>query len=123
MTVFMGFKSPAVYAVGIIENTMQVRMLLVDMTSHEILILAFEELLTYLLTVLQSSFGSNFTGLETDNEVLGKNGTSACSVCPYFFIVTVSLFGNRAAPLRNDQSAVVRLIGIGDVFQCCKLIS
>ena len=90
----MRFKSSAVNAVGIIENTMQVRMLLVDMTSHEILILAFEKLLTYLLTVLQSSFRSNFTGLETDNEVLGKNGTSACSVRPYFFIVTVSLFGN-----------------------------
>ena len=73
---------------------MQVRMLLVNMTSHEILILAFEKLLTYLLTVLQSSFGSYFTGLETDNEVLGENGTSACSVRPYFFIVTVSLFGN-----------------------------
>ena len=119
----MRFKSPAVNAVGIIENTMQVRMLLVDMASHEILILAFKKLLTYLLTVLQSSFGSNFTGLETDNEVLGKNGTPPCTVCPYFFIVTVSLFGNRAAPLCDDQSAVVRLIGVGDVFQCCKLIS
>ena len=119
----MRFKSPAVDAIRIVENAMQVGMLLVDMASHEILILAFEKLLTYLLTVLQSSFGSNFTGLETDNEVLGKNATSACTVCPYFFIVTVSLFGNRAAPLRNDQSAVVRLIGIGDVFQCCKLIS
>ena len=119
----MGFKSPAVNAVGIIENAMQMYMTFINMASHEILILAFEKLLTYLLTVLQSSFRINFTGLETDNEVLGKNGTSACSVCPYFFIVTVSLFGNRAAPLRNDQSAVVRLIGIGDVFQCCKLIS
>lgn len=92
--VFMGFKSPAVNAVGIIENAMQMYMTFINMASHEILILAFEELLTYLLTVLQSSFGSNFTGLETDNEVLGKNGTSACTVCPYFFIVTVSLFGN-----------------------------
>ena len=121
--VFMGFKSPAVYAIGVIENAVKVGMFLVDMASHKILILAFEELLTYLLTVLQSSFRSNFTGLETDNEVLGKNGTSACSVCPYFFIVTVSLFGNRAAPLCNNQSAVVRLIRVGDVFQCCKLIS
>ena len=113
----MGFKGSPVYAVGIIENTMQVDMLLVDMASHEILILAFEELLTYLLTVLQSSFGSNFTGLETDNEVLGKNGTSACTVCPYFFIVTVSLFGIGAAPLSKNQSAVIRLFGIGDILQ------
>ena len=93
MTVFVSLKSPAVNAVGIIENHMKVRMPLVDMASHEILILAFEKLLTYLLTVLQSSFGSNFIGLETDNEVLGENGTSACSIRPYFFIVTVSLFG------------------------------
>ena len=48
----MRFKSPAVYAVGIIKNHMKVRMLLVDMASHKILILAFEELLTYLLTEL-----------------------------------------------------------------------
>ena len=89
----MRFKSPAVNAVGIIENTMQMYMTFINMASHKILILAFEELLTYLLTVLQSSFGSNFTRLETDNEVLGKNGTPPCTVCPYFFIVTVSLFG------------------------------
>lgn len=121
--VFMGFKSPAVNAVGIIENAMQMYMTFINMASHKILILAFEKLLTYLLTVLQSSFGSYFTGLETDNEVLGENGTSACSVCPYFFIVTVSLFGNRAATLCDNQPAVIRLVGIGDVFQCCKLIS
>ena len=119
----MRFKSSAVDAVGVIENTMQMYMTFINMASHEILILAFKKLLTYLLTVLQSSFWSNFTGLETDNEVLGKNGTPACTVCPYFFIVTVSLFGNRAAPLCYNQPAVVRLVGIGDVFQCCKLIS
>lgn len=119
----MSFKSPAVYAVDIIENTMQMYMTFINMASHKILILAFKKLLAYLLTVLQSSFGSNFTGLETDNEVLGKNGTPACTVCPYFFIVTVSLFGNRAAPLCNNQPAVVRFVWIGDVFQCCKLIS
>ena len=69
-------------------------MLLVDMASHEILIFAFQKLLTYLLTELQCSLWSDLTGLETHDEVLGENGTSACSVCPYFFIVTVSLFGN-----------------------------
>ena len=90
----MSFKSPAVYAVGIIENAMQVGMLLVDMASHEILILAFKELLAYLLTELQCSFGSDLPRLETNNEVLGEDGAFACSVCPYFFIVTMSLFGN-----------------------------
>ena len=119
----MGFKSLAVYAVGIIENAMKVRMLLVDMASHEILIFAFEELLTYFLTELQGSLRSDLTGLETNNEVLGENGTPACSVRSYFFIVTVSLFGNRAATLCDNQPAVIRLVGIGDVFQCCKLIN
>ncbi len=113
----MSLKSPAVNTVGIIENAMQVGMLLVDMTSHEILVFAFEELFAYLLTELQCSFGSDLTGLKTDNEVLGKNGTSACSVRPYFFVVTVSLFRIGTAPLREDQSAVICLFGIGDVFQ------
>ena len=96
---------------------MKVRMLLVDMASHEILILAFEKLLAYLLTELQGSFGSDLTGLETDNEVLGEDCASACSVRTYFFIVTVSLFGISAAPLRENQSAVIRLFGIGDILQ------
>ena len=115
--VFVRFKSPAVDAVGVIEHAMQVGMLLVDMAGHEILVFAFKELLTYLLTELQCSFGSNFPRLETDDKVLGKNGTSACSVRPYFFKVMVSLFGLTAAPLREDQSAVVRLFRVGDVFQ------
>ena len=92
-------------------------MLLVDMTSHKILILAFKELLTYLLTELQCSFGSDLPRLETHNEVLGENGTSACSVRPYFFKVTMSLFGIGAAPLCENQSAVIRLFGVGDIFQ------
>ena len=113
----MSFKSPAVDAVGIIENAMKVRMLLVDMASHEILILAFEKLLAYLLTELQCTFGRDLTGLETDNEVLGEDCASACSVRPYFFVVTVSLFGIGAAPLCENQSAVIRLFGVGYVFQ------
>ena len=113
----MSFKSPAVDAVGIIENAMKVRMLLVDMASHEILILAFEKLLAYLLTELQCTFGRDLTGLETDNEVLGEDGAFACSVRTYFFVVTVSLFGIGAAPLREDQSAVIRLFRVGDIFQ------
>ena len=115
--VFVCFKSPAVYAVGVIENAVKVGMLLVDMASHEILILAFKELLTYLLTELQGSFWSNFPRLETDDKVLGENGASASSVRPYFFKVTVSLFGIGAATLREDQSAVVRLFRVGDIFQ------
>ena len=113
----MRFKSPAVDAIRIVENAMQVGMLLVDMAGHEILILAFQKLLTYLLTELQCSFGSDFPRLETDDKVLGKNGAFACSVRPYFFKVTMSLFGIGAAPLCENQSAVIRLFGVGDIFQ------
>ena len=113
----MRFKSLAVYAVGVIENAMEMRMVLVYVAGHEILVFAFEELLTYLLTELQCSLRRDLTGLETHDEVLGENGTSACSVRPDFFIVTVSLFRIGTAPLREDQSAVIRLFWISDVFQ------
>ena len=92
-------------------------MVLVYVAGHEILIFAFEKLLAYLLTELQCSFGSDLTGLETDNEVLGEDGASARSVRPDFFIIMVSLFGIGAAPLREDQFAVIRLFGVGNVFQ------
>ncbi len=92
-------------------------MLLVDVAGHEILVFAFEELLTYLLTELQGSLRRDLTGLETHNEVLGEDCASARSVRPYFFKVMVSLFGIGAAPLREDQSAVIRLFWVGDVFQ------
>ena len=115
--VLVRFKSPAVDAIRIIENAMEMRMFLVYVAGHEILILAFEKLLTYLLTELQGSLRSDLTWLETDNKVLGENETSACSVRPDFFIIMVSLFGIGAAPLREDQFAVIRLFGIGYVFQ------
>ena len=92
-------------------------MLFISMASHEILILAFEKLLAYLLTELQCTFGRDLTGLETDNEVLGEDCASARSVRSYFFKVTVSLFGIGAAPLSKNQSAVICLFGIGDILQ------
>ena len=115
--VFVCFKSPAVYAVGVIENAVKVGMLLVDVTSHEILVFAFEELLAYLLTELQCSLRCDLPRLETDDKVLGEDCASARSVRPYFFKVTVSLFRIGSATLREDQSAVVRLFGVGDIFQ------
>jgi len=57
-------------------------MLLVDMASHEILIFAFEELLTYLLTELQGSLRRDLPRLETDDKVLGENGAFARPVFP-----------------------------------------
>ena len=113
----MRFKSPAVDAIRIVENAMEKRMILVNVAGHEILVFAFKELLTYLLTELQCSLRRDFPRLETDDKVLGENGTSACSVRPYFFKVTVSLFRIGAAPLCEDQSAVICLFGIGDILQ------
>ena len=119
----MSFKSPAVNAVGIIENTMQVRMLLVNMASHEILILAFEKLLAYLLPNLQSSLRENLPRLETDNKVLGKDGAFPRSAFPDLLKIMVCLFRIGAAPVRDDQPAVICLFRIGDIFQRCKLIN
>ena len=113
----MRFKSLAVDAIRIVENAMEMRMVLVYVAGHKILVFAFEELLTYFLTELQGSLRSDFTRLETHNEVLGEDCASARSVRTYFFKVMVSLFRIGAAPLREDQSAVVRLFGICDVFQ------
>ena len=115
--VFVRFKSPAVDAIRIVENAMEMCMVLVDVAGHEIQVFAFEELLTYLLTELQGSLRRDLTGLETHNEVLGEDCASARSVRPYFFKVTVSLFGIGAATLRENQSAVIRLFGICNVFQ------
>ena len=92
-------------------------MVLVYVAGHEILIFAFQKLLTYLLTELQGSLRRDLTRLETDDKVLCKNGAFACSVRPDFFKATVSLFGIGAAPLREDQSAVICLFGIGDILQ------
>ena len=92
-------------------------MLLVDMAGHEILIFAFEELLAYLLTELQGSLRRDLTRLETHNEVLGEDCASARSVRPYLFKVMMSLFRIDAATLCKDQSAVVRLFRVGNIFQ------
>lgn len=119
----MCFKSSAVNAVGIIENAMQVNVFFVNMTSHKILILAFKKLLTYLLSDLQSSLRQDFPRLKTDNEVLCKDCAFPRSAFPDFLKVMVCLFGIRAASVRDDQSAVIRLFRIGDIFQRCKLIN
>jgi hypothetical protein len=117
------FKSPAVDAVGVIENHMKVRVVFVDVAGHEILVFAFEELLTYLLTELQCSFGSNFPRLETDDKVLGENGAFARPVFPNLGKIMTCLQRSRAATFCYDKPAIVGLFGVGDVVQCCKVIS
>ena len=113
----MCLKSSAVNAVGIIENAMQMRMLLVDMTSHEILIFTFEELLTYLLSDLQGSFGSDLPRLKADYKVLCKDGAFARTVFPYFCKIMTCLQRIRAAPVCDNEPAVVGLVGVGDIVQ------
>ena len=119
----MRFKSPAVDAVGVIENYMKVRVVFVDVAGHEILIFAFQKLLAYLLTELQGSFGLDLTGLETHNEVLGEDGAFTCTVFSDLSKIMTCLQRIRAAPFGDDQSAVICLFGVGDVVQCCKVIS
>ena len=121
--VFMRFKSLAVYAVGVIESYMKVRVIFVDVAGHKILIFAFEELLAYLLTELQCSFGSNFPRLKTDDKVLGENGAFACTVFPNLSKIMTCLQRIGAATFCYDKPAVVGLFGVGDVVQCCKVIS
>ena len=98
-------------------------MILVDVAGHEILIFAFQKLLAYLLTELQGSFGLDLTGLETDNEVLGEDGAFASSVFPNLGKIMTCLQRIRAATFCYDKPAVVGLVGVGDVVQCCKVIS
>ena len=102
---------------------MQVGMLLVDMAGHEILIFAFQKLLTYLLTELQCSLRSNFPRFETDDKVLGENGAFARSVFLDLSKIMTCLQRIGAAPLGDNQSAVICLFGVGNVVQCCKVIS
>ncbi len=119
----MRFKSPAVDAVGVIENAVKVGMLLVDVTSHEILVFAFEELLAYLLTELQCSLRCDLPRLETDDKVLGEDRASARPVFPNLGKIMTCLQRIRAATFCDYQSAVIRLFRICDVVQCCKVIS
>ena len=119
----MCFKSPDVDAVGIIENHMKVRVFLVDVAGHKILIFAFKELLTYLLTDLQGSLRCDLPRLETHNEVLGENGAFACTVFPNLSKIMTCLQRIRAATFCDDEPAVIRLFRICDVVQCCKVIS
>ena len=119
----MRFKSPAVDAIRIVENAMEMRMVLVYVAGHEILVFAFEELLAYLLTELQGSLRRDLTGLETDNKVLGKNGAFARPVFPNLRKIMTCLQRSRAATFCYDKPAVVGLVGVGDVVQCCKVIS
>lgn len=119
----MRFKSPAVDAIRIVENAMEMRMVLVYVAGHEILIFAFQKLLTYLLTELQCSLWCDLPRLETDDKVLSKNGAFACSVFPNLSKIMTCLQRIRAATFCYDKLAVVGLFGVGDVVQCCKVIS
>ena len=102
---------------------MEMRMVLVDVAGHEILIFAFQKLLTYLLTELQCSFGSNFPRLKTDDKVLGENGAFACTVFPNLGKIMTCLQRIRAATFGDDKSAVIRFFRVSNVVQCCKVIS
>ena len=119
----MSFKSPAVDAIRIVENAMEMRMVLVYVAGHEILVFAFEELLAYLLTEMQCSLRCDLPRLETDDEVLGENRTFTCPVFPNLSKIMTCLQRIGATTFCYDKPAVVGLFGVGDVVQCCKVIS
>ena len=119
----MSFKSPAVDAIRIVENAMEMCMVLVDVAGHEILIFTFQKLLTYLLTELQCSLRCDFPRLETYNKVLGKDCAFTCPVFPNLGKIMTCLQRIRAATFGDDQSAVIRFFRISNVVQCCKVIS
>ena len=98
-------------------------MVFVGMAGHEILIFAFQKLLTYLLTDLQCSLRSNFPRLETDDKVLGEDRAFSCTMFPNLSKIMTCLQRIRAATFGDNQSAFVGLFGVGDVVQCCKVIS
>ena len=119
----MRFKSPAVDAIRIVENAMEMRMVLVYVAGHEILVFAFEELLAYLLTELQCSLRCDLPRLETDDKVLGEDRAFARPVFPNLSKIMTCLQRIRAATFGDDQSAVIRFFRISNVVQCCKVIS
>lgn len=98
-------------------------MLFINMASHEILILTFEELVTYLLTELQCSLRRDLTGLETHDKVLGRDGVFSCAVFPDLSKIMTCLQRIRATTFCNNEPVVIGLVGVGDIVQCCKVIS
>ena len=94
---------------------MEMRMVLVYVAGHEILIFAFQKLLTYLLTELQCSLRCDLPRLKTDDKVLGENGAFACTVFPNLSKIMTCLQRIRAATFCYDKPAVIRFFRVGDV--------
>ena len=63
--------------VRIIEHTMQVRVLFINVDCQQKLVLIVQKFRAYLLADFERTFGSNLTGLEADNKVLCEDGASA----------------------------------------------
>ncbi len=108
--------------VSVIENTMQMNMTFIGMDCEKVLVLVFQVLLTHFLADLHSSFGSNFPRFECHNEVLCKDGASACACCCDLSIFFGSLVRITATHICADKPAVVGLFClsyIGYGFTCC----
>ena len=75
--IVQSLESIAAYKARIIEHTMQVRVLFIDMNCQQKLVLIVQKFCADLLANFQSSFGSDLTGLEADNKVLCEDGASA----------------------------------------------
>ena len=66
-----------VQQVRIIEHAMQVRVLFINVDCQQELVLIVQKFLAYLFADFKRTFGSDLTGLEADNKVLGEDGASA----------------------------------------------
>ena len=68
--IFMCFKGLVIIHITVIENNVQMHMSFINMDGEEILILAFEEFFTQLLTDFQCPFGSDLPRLKALNKML-----------------------------------------------------
>jgi hypothetical protein len=56
---------------------MQVRVLFINVDCQQELVLIVQKYLAYLFADFKRTFGSDLTGLEADDKVLGEDGASA----------------------------------------------
>ena len=95
--------------VRIIEHTMQVRVLFINVDSQQKLELIVQKFRAYLLADFQSPFGCDLTRLEALNEVLRQDCIKPRSTSSDGFKILACLCRIRAATVGEDEPAVVGL--------------
>ena len=75
--IVQSLESMTVNQVRIIEHTMQVRVLFINVDCQQKLVLIVQKFRADLLADFQRTFGGDLTGLEADDKVLCEDGASA----------------------------------------------